>query len=61
MSREEALRREAGEARAMGALEREAAPHAALLEQLAALQRAALQRDKARAAADARLGATLTY
>ncbi|CAK1544817.1 unnamed protein product [Leptosia nina] len=58
VSREEALRREVGEAREMGALERaegDTMPHAALLEQVAALQRAALDRDRARAATNARL------
>ncbi|XP_022129716.2 TATA element modulatory factor [Pieris rapae] len=54
VSREEALRREVGEAREEGALRTEA-PHAALLDQLAALQRAAVERDRARDAAAARL------
>ncbi|XP_050352058.1 TATA element modulatory factor [Nymphalis io] len=59
VSREEALRREAAEAREAGEALADAEAPAALLQQLAALQRAALERERAHSAAAAALASQL--
>ncbi|XP_046968522.1 TATA element modulatory factor isoform X2 [Vanessa cardui] len=59
VAREEALRREAAEAREASEAQADAEAPAALLQQLAALQRAALERERAHASAAAALAAQL--